>query len=77
MGRILNTFPFLRGKGDFERDSGTLSRFRVHLSRKADFIPQFGIGMVEMNGNGGQFVHVHRSCQSKRVVVKSNRIDFK
>ena len=26
MGRILGTFPFLRGKGDFERDSGILSR---------------------------------------------------
>ena len=27
MGRILGTFPFLKGQGDFKRDSGILSRF--------------------------------------------------
>ena len=46
VGSILNTFPVCRGKGDFKRDFGTLSRFRVDSSRKGDHIPEWGTGMV-------------------------------
>ena len=74
---ILSAFPFLREKGDFERDSGILSRFRVKWSWKWDYIPYFGKGMLGRDENAGQVVHVHHSCQSTSVVVKSNRSDFK
>ena len=39
VGKILSIFSVLRGKGDFQRDFGTLYRFKVDSSRKADFIP--------------------------------------
>ena len=46
VGRILGTFAVFSGKGDLQRDFGTLSRFRVDLSRKADFIPDWEMEMA-------------------------------
>ena len=44
-GEHFEHIPDFRGKGDFKRDSGIRFRYKVNLSRKSDFIPQFGIGM--------------------------------
>ena len=42
-GTILGTFAVFKGKGDGQRNFGTLSRFRADSSRKADFIPEYGM----------------------------------
>ena len=55
---------------------GKVSRYGVHLSRKADFIPYFGKGNVQRNGNGGEVFHTHHNGQSESVVVKSESKRF-
>ena len=40
---------------------GKVSRDGVDLSRKADFIPYFGNGNVQRNGNGGEVFHAQHN----------------